>query len=350
MAKLVLVGSSPSSGSTMLADILDSSHFSCCGPELEIFCNKALYGSFKTNELIMDHQILSLRATGIFPKWALLNDAYGLSKNDFKVMINESESFNSFQEKFAEFVLEHRNKSLEGILFEKTPQNLNAVGEFLNQTEDSYFLCVVRNPLYVINSLLNRGWDTYSALATWLIYASQTIQYKEHSRFKIIALEDLVKTPFQIAANIINEISDNHCVGAKQMKIDYHDNDFRDQFVTKISSWEANQQGAKKIINPNAKKVKREVREVFSKGLKMSISKQYAMRYGILQISYEEALQELGYGNIIDDFNLFAQTETNRINVGVNERLRFLRKAVRVNKTISAISRDYEIFSQALTS
>lgn len=349
MAKLVLVGSSPSSGSTMLADILDSSHYSCCGPELEIFCNKALYDSIKTNELIFDHQILSLRATGIFPKWTVLNDAYGISEDDFKVMVQESESFNSFQERFAEVVLAHRNKSSEGILFEKTPQNLNAVGEFLNRTEDSHFLCLVRNPLYVFNSLLNRGWDTYSALATWLIYASQTIQYKEHSRFKVIALEELVKTPFQIAADIINEISENHRVDAKQMKIGFQNNDFRDQFITRISSWEANQQGLKQIINPNVKKVKAEVRELFSIGLKTAISRQYAKRFGVLQISYEEALQELGYGNIIDDYNLRSVKEINQISISMNERFRFLRKAVRMNKNVSSISRDYMLINKALT-
>jgi len=49
--KFALIGNSPSSGSTFLADLLDSSNYSACGEELGIFSNKHLYDfeQFKKN-------------------------------------------------------------------------------------------------------------------------------------------------------------------------------------------------------------------------------------------------------------------------------------------------------------
>lgn len=98
---LSLVGNAPSSGSTLLADLLDSTLLTACGPELEFFCNKRLY-NFREFQKAPDKtsNVVTLRATGIFPRYDRLS-AYRLNRSGLKRMIRNASSLKNFFDTFA---------------------------------------------------------------------------------------------------------------------------------------------------------------------------------------------------------------------------------------------------------
>ena len=84
-----LVGNVPSSGSSLLSDLLDSTTYTASGPEIEFFCNKYLYDfAWFQNNFGKTSHLFNLRSTGIFPRYDRL-DAYGLTKIKLKKMSTE---------------------------------------------------------------------------------------------------------------------------------------------------------------------------------------------------------------------------------------------------------------------
>ena len=136
---ICLVGCAPSSGSTLFADLLDSTPYSVCGPELEFFCNKNVYNYQNFIEKKQfNGSIANIRSTGTyFQKWRL--PAYGFSNiEEFNNLLYRHEDIRGFTKELSEHVLRFRDKPEDGIFFEKTPQNINTVGEFLETFESSF--------------------------------------------------------------------------------------------------------------------------------------------------------------------------------------------------------------------
>ncbi|MCK4882859.1 MAG: hypothetical protein KAR31_11720 [Candidatus Omnitrophica bacterium] len=89
---LCIIGNSPSSGSTLLADLLDSTNVSACGNELNLFSNKNIYNftEFKKN---------IRRSSATFSVGRIRNTinvhrlyGYGLNEKEFVEFIKSSEN------------------------------------------------------------------------------------------------------------------------------------------------------------------------------------------------------------------------------------------------------------------
>lgn len=289
---LSLVGSPPSSGSTLLADLLDSTAYSACGPELEFFSNKNLYDfhQFKKNIKETSH-VVQLRSTGIFPKYNRL-DAFGLDEKNLHRKVHKASNLTEFFDDFAAYFLAFRNKDTKGIMFEKTPQNLNCVKEYLQHYPKGFFIIIVRNPLYVYNSLLNRKWGSYTALCTWLISTATFINLLDHKKVILIKYENLVNSPFEITSAILKSIK-NLNVPPSIIESGYKGNDYRAKFSPALKSWEFKSRNM--IRNANKKIIQPKIKEEFSKLLNVKISKLYADHYGIPDMSFQTILKQLGY-------------------------------------------------------
>lgn len=293
MSKLILIGSAPSSGSTMFADILDGSQHTACGPELEFFCNLRMYDfdDFKRNPRKVS-ALFSLRSTGIFPNYHRLKH-YGMTSEDLWEMVASSKDFDDFTSKFSAHFLHFRNKSSDGIVFEKTPQNVNVMAEYLANPEH-HFVYLVRHPLYVFNSLMNRGWGAYTALATWLAYAAKVYPMLQYENLVVIKLEDLVKDPFEITSKLINRFLQEHHVTADDLKVGFETNQYRMEASKKLASWEVNENSGL-IIDPNKKEVSAQRKKIFHDAMDARISDSFARRFGIPRLDYKTAMQAFGY-------------------------------------------------------
>ena len=203
----VLVGNSQSSGSSFLADLLDSTPYSCCGEELGVFSGKRLYDFSRFKANILQRSIASsvyALSNGLITKDL---HSYGFNIETFAALCRESEDILDFTERFADYVTALRGKPGNALVFEKTPQNISCIGEFLDAFKDSYFVYVVRNPLFVYASLLRRNFPPYIALSTWLIDVARYARYKDHERVIPIRYEDLVEDPYAVVRLLLMKLA-----------------------------------------------------------------------------------------------------------------------------------------------
>ena len=203
---IIAVGNAPSSGSTFLADLLDSLPFAVCGPEINLFSVKSNFTNFT---YLKKSGFSSSRSPVIYERrqrlldWRLCN--YGIDRLLLKLILKESSSLKDFSINIFDVFSNFRGKQCK-LYFEKTPQNIHCAKIFLDTFKDSFFLHIVRNPLYVYKSLLKRNFPPYIAVNTWLIDESRSYELINHPRFITIYYEDLVKKPFNSISNTFLKI------------------------------------------------------------------------------------------------------------------------------------------------
>jgi len=289
---LVLVGNSPSSGSTFLADLLDSTPFTVCGNELNIFSNRFLYDfqNFKKNPYRTSNSP-QIAVTGLFPRYDWF-ETYGFSQNDWLKWIKQSDTIQELANYFTEHCLKYRKKDSDGVVFEKTPENLNVIEPFLETFPDSHFLSIVRNPLYVYSSMRKRGFGNYIASLTWLVDCARLLQYKDHPRVTFIKYEELVLDPFKIIEETLSKITRKN-IAAKKIEEQYGQNNYRKNNTKKIATWSVNTHG--KVFNANQRKILEKDINLFAPALSYRINPEYADVFDILKVDFEQVLKEFGY-------------------------------------------------------
>lgn len=290
---LAIIGNSPSSGSSFLADLLDSTPQSVCGEELNLFSNRAFYDfkNFKKNirKSSLTCGIHGFRNRINFHRLHL----YGMNEKDLQDLIEHSTNLKDFTNKFILRFMTLRGKNTAGILFEKTPENVNCIHEFLTHFPESYFIHIVRNPLYVFPSLLKRNFPPYIAITSWLIDVAKFIKYKNHPHIIQIKYEELVKDPFRITRQILKSTANILNISEEQIKTDYENNKYRELFAPRITSWSINTYG--KVKNANINKLSEDILSILSSLLNYKITSAYAKHFDIAQISFLDALNEFDY-------------------------------------------------------
>ena len=292
---LVLLGNSPSSGSTLLSELLDSTPLSMSGEELGLFANKKFYLEHTTAESESSFsKSVYVSRNGLFNKGL---SSYGLTRRDVSVMLSKANSPKNFVELFHQHFKEFRNKEAD-IWFEKTPQNLTCISEFLEMFPDSFFIHIVRNPLHVYSSLIKRGYPEYIALCTWLIDVASFFRYRNHNRVLCIKYEDLLEKPYDIVSDVLRIVSGSNLV-AEDIERCHQQNTYRERYTIKIDSWSASSSG-KVNKDVNKKEIDRKTLSSFSTFKNLSISKNYAEKFGIERVSYAELVKFFGYDELLD--------------------------------------------------
>lgn len=338
---LSLVGNSASSGSTLLADLLDSSDYSACGPELNFFSNRYLYdfSFFKTHSDKLS-DIYKIGVTGLFPAFHRL-EKYGLQQDEFQHLIKTSDTFQAFAERFSHRFIAFRRKSNNGIAIEKTPQNLNSIDQFLAAYPEGYFIYLLRNPLYVYNSMRKRGFGEFQSLFNWLLDVAKFAPYKNHPRVIILHYEALVERPYTLAADTLNTIANESLVSPQHIQAQYAKNTYRQSSSQKLQSWSINDYG--NISNANKQKVPLKRKKAFKSALDARISQRYAARYNLLPLSYREALNLTGYGQRVYDL-LSNVSGKKTLRKSYTDQKKFLAKWLRQTKEGNTALKDINIY------
>lgn len=296
MAIVSIIGNSPSSGSTLLADLLDSIQWSACGVELDFFSNKEVYNFSKYRKNIYQ----TSNSPSIYRSRNGVNidrlHSYGLNVAGFQKMVKSASNLNEFVDNFADYYLALRGKDKNSILFEKTPQNINCIGEFLSTFKNGYFIHLVRNPLYVYLSLLNRGLPKFVALMAWYFDVAKYFKYKNHERVILVKYEKLVEQPFKIVKDILKLIT-NKDVSEEEIKYGYGNNRYRREFSIKLKSWKVKDYG--KIKNADNVIASNENLVDFCQLLNIKIHPKYAEIFDIEEISFIESIKEFNYYDYI---------------------------------------------------
>lgn len=291
MTTTIALGNCPSSGSTFLADLLDSTAYSAVGPELNLFSIETLYEEEGFRRFFMQKSRCSsvyLRRNGL-----VFDDlcAFGLNAKRLEQMVAKCDGLDDFLSQFARSFLALRGKDLSGVVFEKSPQNIYCVRQYLKKT-DNPFIHIVRNPIDVFLSLKKRGFSTGIALITWLIDEAKIYEFANHDQVKIIRYEDLTDRPFEITANLLSSVG-SFKVDQADVEAGFKNNPYRKYHTVKLASW--NQKG----FGETGKRKRRELSDEEKRSLaalkKLKVSKAYAEIFDLPEVSFVQLLSKLGY-------------------------------------------------------
>lgn len=286
-----IVGCPPSSGSTFFADLLDSSSHTACGEEINIFSTKKFYDfhRFKKNILKRSLSSVYLYSEGINTN---ILHQYGLDLQSLNELMRQSSSASEFGGLFSKHFLTLRGKNNQGVVFEKTPQNIICIEYFLQEFKNSYFIFLVRNPVFVYNSMRNRGFSNYISLITWYHETAKFYNFRNHPRVLLVKYEELVKDPFKITRDIIHKTSGLQ-LNESDIKNGYEKNEYRKLFSIRLKSWDVKEVGT--VIDSNKKKIREEYLREFSTLFQAAINPKYAGLVNIKSVSFEELLKYFGY-------------------------------------------------------
>ncbi len=290
-SKTLALGNSPSSGSTFFADLLDSTSHTACGPEISLFSLKFLYDYKNFKYKLQD----TSKCSAVYFERNILghNDIceYGLNEKKIYDLANRSDSLGDFLNNFALHYLSSRGKNINGIVYEKSPQNIHCINEYFENT-DNYFIHIIRNPINVYKSLLKRGFLDKISLITWLIEEAQIYNYLDDKRVIVVKYEDLLLNPYKITKDIIKKTSGID-VSEKEIEHNYKNNEYRKYHSIKLESWNNTKFG---VIGEDKRKTFTEDELNSLASLKtLKVSKEYAKYFNISDVSFIEVVKKLGY-------------------------------------------------------
>ncbi len=293
MATIALVGNAPSSGSTFLSDLLDCTPLSASGPELNLFSNSRLYdydryraAPWRCGASASLHTTRNCIFRNEFP-------AYGLDVARFEELVRDCADFPSFVQAFALRFLALRGKSEFATVFEKTPQNINAIGPFLDAYTDGWFIHIVRNPVHVYASLLQRGFPPWIALVTWLVDVAQYLPYCNHPRVLTVRYEDLVREPFRVVSDVLAKVCGTIELTEARFMDTYRNNAYTRFFSGRVNTWQVQKTGT--IVDANRKALAPELLAHLAAALELRVAPSYAQLYAFAPVGFREALTQMGY-------------------------------------------------------
>jgi hypothetical protein len=236
---IICVGSAPSSGSTLLADLLDSAPGVACGPELNVFCIDAAYGwgpEFKK----------AARARTAFPVRSALVassrffntrhlDAVGLDERALDALIDRSSSLRDFVARFVTRYAEFRRRALDAFA-EKMPSNVAYGPQFQREFPEGHFVVLVRDGRAVVASLRRRGFTLYEAALIWLWDVAAGEEGVTATNGVLVRYEDLVAAPFEQTAQILSRAHLE--VEAQEVEAGFEANEYR-AGLGRVESWRA---------------------------------------------------------------------------------------------------------------
>ena len=226
----IIIGGSGSSGSTLLATIINRHPEISIGPELSLFNKPALYNQpyhlFSKN---LERYIVKGTSTrGWFLYWKTLRELkkYGWDRNELIEMSYKCKNNIEFIDAFFNRYLEENDSS---IWAEKTPSNSYYFKSFLKLYPNGRIIHIYRDYRDVVSSLKKRGMNSYYASMLYLYNSAAALACRNQENYYDLSYEDLVTNPAKSIKDLckfLNVSYDN-----KMIKVSSGDN------VNKIKSW-----------------------------------------------------------------------------------------------------------------
>lgn len=289
---IIAIGNSPSSGSTLLADLLDALPMGVRGPELNLLAVKDHYDRFET----LQSGKLPVAATGCCcVQKARLNvdrlHAYGIDEPTFHRRAAEAPDFPTFVRSFFQHFARWRQKPAT-LFSEKTPPNIHCASRFLRDFEDGRVIHVVRHPGYVYESIRRRGYSEYQARAVWPVNVAPAYALRNHPRMITVRYEDLTADPFRAVSDLGQWLGCE--VDPDQLRERYAANEYRQAHSRKaVAGWQVRETG--RVADANRKPLSDEARRALDWLQGMRIGRAYARRFDLSVVRFDELVEHFGY-------------------------------------------------------
>lgn len=205
----ILIGNSPSTGSSLLRQMLNRHPEIFCGPESYLFIYPQLFTKwekFKSGIVGGRHSSNRLKSRSFFlQKDVILQDReYGSrSEEELEALVESSSGIEEFTHQFYQPILEARGKKMWA---EKSPANTINFFRFIKAFPQGRVVHVVRDPYDTITSLLYRGTTLYDACAVYLIQTAQALRARENARYHEIRYEALVRDPEEVLSGFLESM------------------------------------------------------------------------------------------------------------------------------------------------
>ena len=206
----ILIGGCGSSGTTLLANLLNATASIFCGPELHLFNKKELYTrpfryTAEDFSILLNNGLLTTstldtvflsRSTFFRPysdlSFMLNLNAYGYNHKELCELAVSCRHFRDFADSFYERPLSLAQKT---VWAEKSPTNINCIQEFLSLYPSGRYIHVVRDGRDVVPSLIFRGHTPEAAVRRWLHDTAAGYPHRKSDRYFEIKYENLVTHP-----------------------------------------------------------------------------------------------------------------------------------------------------------
>jgi len=275
----ILIGGSGSTGSTLLATILNRHPEIAIGPELSLF-NKPIF--YHTNYNLFKDGLLRYLSIGTSTKgwhlyWPTMKsiEHYGWDSQSLLELSQRSSNSKEFSDGLFEHYLKINNKNIWG---EKTPSNSYQFDSFLKLYPRARIIHIVRDSRDVVSSLKNRGMNSYYASMLYLYNTAMGLRLNNENSYQQISYEDLVDETEDTLANLCNFL-----------KIDYFEEMIvpqKDENDNCIKSWNNKPSGEIKPNSVGKYKNKLDNFDYFVMK-QVKISKAHIIKYDIINSSME---------------------------------------------------------------
>jgi len=273
---IVAIGSAPSSGSTLLADILDGQPFYTCGSETSLLTALSQLPRLGKIELCSSFITRDICKRSLYIDWDGLCE-YGINPSIFKQLWEQSSGLDNFLDQFTRRYFALRGKSPNSLFFEKTPTNAVFSSDILSLNNVLGFVFIVRNPFYVVSSMLKRGYSPYSAAAAWIQCGTVIENINPAQKpIAVIKYENIVDNPVAVLEDIQSSLKViPGWLDKNNILENYISSPYR-KFVSRrtVRTWKRTEYGVIKSANHN---ISKEAFEVVRNMLDCRLSK-HALR------------------------------------------------------------------------
>ncbi|OJX09387.1 MAG: hypothetical protein BGO77_07850 [Caedibacter sp. 37-49] len=211
--KPILVASPPSSGSTLLAVMLDNHPLISCGPETSLMGNPLFYNKPNMLNVYLDlfsaekikfNQLNGIVALihGLAPTGVIYEDhlaSYNTNLIKIKRILKNSKSSIEAIEGIYGHRARVKNKKY---IAEKTPGNFFAFPSFFKNIPNGKVILITRHPYDQIYSLMKRGYDFSYAACCWISHTARCLRYKNHLNVFLLKFEQLVNNTYNTWKNL----------------------------------------------------------------------------------------------------------------------------------------------------
>jgi hypothetical protein len=215
----ILIGSCPSSGSTLLSVILDNHPQLYCGPELELFAHPFLWRetgpTWQERMLRYTHPNVDVTA---LPEWTLENGVCEWNRfwSESHLAWYQADA-DRIRERLPQWIdarglvedlyREPMTRAGKTIWVEKSPPNLYAIPAFLEYYPNGRAIVVLRDGRDMICSQVKRGYSFARAAANWVLETALSLAVGAHPRAHVLRYEDLVVQPRETLQRLMDFLS-----------------------------------------------------------------------------------------------------------------------------------------------
>lgn len=213
----ILVGGCGSSGTTLLATILNRHPEIACGYEMSVFNKRIVYEDYdRFSRMLAVWLDRGVPTDGycLYPAVFPHRSRCDITDVHLRRWAEDAHTLREFVVFLQSHVLRKRGKTR---FAEKTPSNVYCFREFADVFPDGRIIHLVRDGRDVVCSLMRRGMSLFRASSRWLYDTASGTACRDLSQYVEIRYEDLVTHPKLVVQRICDHLE--ICFAAEMLEI-----------------------------------------------------------------------------------------------------------------------------------